>query len=150
MVDAARSENVLVRLIACHAKGRELREHAMRLLSEIPGYDWSGIYRLEGEELVLDAYVGEPTEHERIAVGKGVCGTAVAEGCNQIVRDVRGLSNYLACSLNTRSEIVVLIRDATGNILGQIDVDSHRLNNFDHSDERLLQQMAETLAEGWN
>src|SRR5262249_21238490 len=86
---------------------------AMRLLAEsLPHYRWVGVYWLDGDSLILGPYVGAPTEHSRIPVGRGVCGTAVAEGKNQIVADVRVLSNYLACSLETRSEIVVLIRKA--------------------------------------
>lgn len=122
----------------------------MHLLSGLPGYDWAGVYRLEGEELVLDEFVGEPTEHTRIPVGKGVCGTAVAEDKNQIVTDVRGLSNYLSCSTNTRSEVVVLIRDSSETVLGQIDVDGHKVGAFDQTDETLLKTIAETLALRWS
>src|SRR5262245_32904635 len=74
-------------------------------------YHWVGIYRLEGDTLVLGPYAGPHTDHDRIPVGHGVCGTAVAEDRNQVVGDVRALTNYLACNLETRSEIVVLIRE---------------------------------------
>lgn len=121
----------------------------MEELDQLESYDWSGIYRLEGDELVLDAYVGAPTEHDRIPVGRGVCGTAVAENRNQIVEDVRELSNYLSCSVYTRSEIVVLIHDGNGTILGQIDIDGHRVGAFDATDEALLKEMAESIAERW-
>lgn len=120
----------------------------MRTLCELEGYHWCGVYRLEGDELVLDEFVGAETEHTRIPIGRGVCGTAVSEGKNQIVDDVRTLDNYLACSLETRSEIVVLIRQ-DGEILGQIDVDGHEAGAFDHSDERLLEGVAKRLAECW-
>lgn len=121
----------------------------MELLDELPTYDWSGIYRLEGDELVLDAYVGEETEHTRIPVGVGVCGTAVAENANQVIEDVRELTNYLACSLKTRSELVVLIRDGD-RVLGQIDIDGHQVGAFDASDERLLEAMGRELAKRWS
>lgn len=104
---------------------------------------------MEGDALVLDEFVGEETEHVRIAVGTGVCGTAVAENANQIVHDVRDLTNYLSCSTKTRSEIVVLIRDERGKILGQIDVDGHEVNAFNRSDEELLEAIAEVIAERW-
>jgi GAF domain-containing protein len=104
-----------------------------------------GIYWLEGDTLVLGPYVGAPTDHQRIPVGRGVCGTAVAEGKNQIVADVRLLSNYLACSLETRSEIVVLIRHGE-RIVGQIDADGHEPGAFDATDEALLTQVAGRLA----
>jgi len=120
----------------------------MRLVDAIDGYDWSGIYRLEGDELVLDEYVGASTAHTRISVGKGVCGTAVAENRNQVVEDVRELENYLACSVFTRSEIVVLIRQGE-QVLGQIDIDGHRVGQFGATDEAMLEGIAELLAERW-
>ena len=99
--------------------GRPLRRKAMELLGQEPGYDWVGVYALHGNELLLDEYVGEATEHTHIPVGKGVCGTAVAENRNMVVEDVRDLENYLACSIETRSEIVVLIRNQDGKVLGK-------------------------------
>jgi L-methionine (R)-S-oxide reductase len=108
---------------------------------------WVGVYWLRGSELVLGPYVGLPTEHVRIPVGRGVCGTAVAENMNQIIEDVRELENYLACNLETRSEIVVLIRHPdTGKILGQIDVDGTEVGAFDESDEALLEVIGERIA----
>src|SRR5919201_4434864 len=68
------------------------------------------MYMLHGDELVLEAYAGRETDHTRIPVGKGVCGTAVATGEDQNVPDVGALDNYLACNLETKSELVVLIR----------------------------------------
>jgi GAF domain-containing protein len=121
----------------------------MELLDELPAYNWSGIYRLEGETLVLDEYVGAKTDHTRIPVGRGVCGTAVAEDRNQVIADVRQLENYLSCSLETRSEIVVLIRSG-GKVLGQIDIDGHTVNGFDASDEALLERIATIMAARWD
>lgn len=129
-------------------RGRALREAAMAELARRPGYDWCGIYRLEGDTLVLDAYVGAATDHDRIPVGRGVCGTAVAEDRNQVVDDVRTLDNYLACSLETRSEIVVLIR-RDDRILGQIDIDSHTPARFGPADEADLEALAARLAARW-
>src|SRR5260370_1437589 len=80
-------------------------------------------YMLAGDELVLEAHAGRDTEHVRIAVGTGVCGTAVATGADQNVADVGAIGNYLACNLDTKSELVVLIRRG-GKILGQPDIDS--------------------------
>mgnify|MGYP001821992872 CR=1 FL=1 len=120
----------------------------MQELDKIEGYHWSGIYRLEGEELILDAYVGAATDHTRIPVGRGVCGTAVAENQNQVISDVRDLDNYLSCSIDTRSEIVVLIRDGE-EILGQIDIDGHTVGRFDVEEERFLESLADKLAQRW-
>ena len=148
MVSSADSNRILVTLEYSHSNGRDFRREAMRLLSDLDGYDWCGVYRLEGATLVLDEYLGKPTEHTHIPVGAGVCGTAVALNKNQTVPDVRKLENYLACSLETRSEIVVLIhRD--GVILGQIDIDGHTVGTFDRGDEKFLEQVAELIADRW-
>ena len=108
-------------------------------------YDWVGVYLLDDGELRLHNYIGEETEHTRIAVGAGVCGTAVAEDRNINVPDVRALENYIACSVDTRSEIVVLIRDAEGTVHGQLDLDSDREAAFTDADEAELQRVADWL-----
>jgi L-methionine (R)-S-oxide reductase len=124
-----------------------LQRLMQRLYDRLPHFHWVGVYWLKGSELVLGPYVGPPTEHVRIPVGRGVCGTAVAENMNQIIEDVRELDNYLACNLETRSEIVVLIRHPdTGKILGQIDVDGTEVSAFDESDEALLEVVGERIA----
>jgi L-methionine (R)-S-oxide reductase len=149
MVDWHTADLIVTNLQNLHERGRELRAHAMRMLNELPHFDWSGVYRLEGELLVLDEYVGAETDHTEIPVGRGVCGTAVAEDRNQVIEDVRELENYLACSVETRSELVVLIRDQDGQVLGQIDIDGHKVGAFDASDEQMLNRVAEVLAERW-
>jgi L-methionine (R)-S-oxide reductase len=124
----------------------EVLKQTVRLLKqEREHYNWVGIYLLEGDMLVLHNYLGKPTEHTRIPVGVGVCGVAVAEGANQIVGDVTRLDNYLACSVGTRSEIVVLIRRGA-EILGQIDIDSDLEDAFSSEDEALLARVADQLS----
>lgn len=142
------ADALIDRLKQSEAQGFELRQEAMALLDGLDDYNWSGIYRLEGETLVLDAYVGAATDHTHIPVGRGVCGTAVAENRNQVIDDVRELTNYLACSLQTRSELVVLIRRGQ-EILGQIDIDGHRVAAFDRSDEQMLERIGAILADRW-
>jgi len=149
MVGRGDADKLVAAIGSSPKKGRGLREEAMALLARLPDYRWMGVYRLEGDTLVLDAYVGAPTEHDRIPVGRGVCGTAVAEDRNVVVEDVREIDNYLACSLETRSEIVVLIRARDGRVLGQIDVDGHRVGAFDASDEAFLERVAAILADRW-
>lgn len=147
MLDAA---SVVARL----AEGRRAgvgRDELLRLAVEAieassERYDWVGIYLLTDDELVLHSYVGEETEHTRIEVGRGVCGTAVAESRDINVPDVRALDNYIACSVRTRSEIVVLIREPrSGRIRGQLDLDSDREAAFDDADERELKVVADWL-----
>jgi len=125
-----------------------LREAVSVLKQERKHYNWVGIYLLEGDMLVLHNYIGKPTDHTHIPVGKGVCGVAVAQGANQIVGDVTKLDNYLACSAETRAEIVVLIKQ-DGLILGQIDIDSDLEDAFNHDDEALLNDVADLLARRW-
>jgi GAF domain-containing protein len=111
-------------------------------------YHWVGLYLLDGSELKLGPFVGASTEHTRIPVGRGVCGAAVAQGHNINVPDVTALDNYLSCSPKVQSELVVLVRDPRDErILGQIDVDSHKPAAFTADDERLLERIAERLAD---
>jgi L-methionine (R)-S-oxide reductase len=148
MIDSSLADEIVASVVSSGLSGSDLRRLAMERLDTLPNYDWSGVYRLEGDELVLDAYVGAATDHTRIPVGRGVCGTAVAEDANQVIDDVRELSNYLSCSIHTRSEIVVLIRK-NDEILGQIDIDGHTVGAFDASDEAMLDRLAAVLAERW-
>lgn len=118
------------------------------LAEDRPRWSWTGIYLLHGDELRLDAFVGPETDHTTIRVGTGVCGTAIAQGRNQVVRDVRERADYLACSASTRSELVVLIRhpkDAQRSV-GQIDVDADAVGEFSPEDERLLERVAELIS----
>ena len=85
-------------------------ERAVAILKrEMPSYTWVGIYLLEGDELVLGPFVGKPSPHTRIPLGRGICGAAASEKATIIVDDVNADPRYLACSLETRSEIVVPI-----------------------------------------
>jgi GAF domain-containing protein len=103
------------------------------------------MYMLHGDELVLEAHSGRDTDHTRIPVGKGVCGTAVATGTDQNVPDVRARENYIACNTWTRSELVVLIRRGA-TILGQVDVDSDAPDPFDAEEQAAVRQVADALA----
>jgi L-methionine (R)-S-oxide reductase len=103
------------------------------------------LYMLHGEELELEAFAGRETDHRRIAVGHGVCGTAVATGEDQNVPDVRAIDNYLACNAWTRSELVVLIRRGH-TILGQIDIDSDVADPFTPGEEAAVRKVADALA----
>lgn len=102
-------------------------------------------YMLHGDELVLEAFAGRETEHTRIPVGQGVCGTAVATGADQNVPDVAAIGNYLACNLDTKSELVVLIRRGS-KILGQIDVDSDVPAGFGPREHEDVKTVADALA----
>jgi GAF domain-containing protein len=119
---------------------------AVALLKErLPYYSWVGIYLLEGDELVLGPYLGKPSPHTRIPLNRGICGAAASQQQTIIVDDVNSDPRYLACSIETKSEIVVpIMRGAT--VLGEIDIDSDRPAAFGEADRRLLESVAAELA----
>jgi GAF domain-containing protein len=117
-----------------------------KLRESVPHFNWVGIYMIEGDDtLVLKAWDGPAaTEHVRIPIGQGICGLAVREGRTVIVDDVNKDPRYLACFLNTRSEIVVPIF-AGGKVVGEIDIDSDKPSAFAAVDRQLLEAVAEEL-----
>lgn len=127
--------------------GREelLRTAAEKIRAAGPPYTSVYLYMLHGDELVLEAHAGRDTDHVRIPVGTGVCGTAVATGRDQNVPDVTAVENYLACNSWTRSELVVLIRRGAA-ILGQIDIDSDHPAPFTPDEEAAVRTVADALA----
>jgi L-methionine (R)-S-oxide reductase len=118
---------------------------AERIRAAGPPYTSVYMYMLHGAELVLEAHAGRDTDHTRIPVGQGVCGTAVATGEDQNVGDVRAITNYIACNAWTRSELVVLIRRGA-TVLGQIDVDSDVPDPFTPEEESEVKKVADALA----
>jgi GAF domain-containing protein len=108
-------------------------------------YRWVGVYRRDGEALVLDAWDGPaPTEHTRIPIDRGVCGRAVREERTVIVDDVREAPEYLACFRETRAEIVVPVRDGA-DVIGEIDIDGNEVRAYDASDRSFLETVAAKL-----
>jgi GAF domain-containing protein len=124
---------------------RAMQAVVHRLKADLADYSWVGIYLLYGNELVLGPFEGKPSPHTHIPLGRGICGAAAAEKATIIVDDVNADPRYLACSLDTRSEIVVPII-ADGNVLGEIDVDSDRPAAFGDADRQLLERVAACLA----
>ena len=113
-----------------------------------PDYTWVGIYELFGNELVLGPFLGKPSPHTHIPLGRGICGAAAAEKATIIVDNVHGDSRYLACSIDTKSEIVVPIMRGC-DVVGEIDIDSDRPSAFGQEDKRMLEAVAMVLAEKW-
>ncbi len=114
-----------------------------------PRFQWTGIYELGADGVLrIGPYLGAPTDHVAIPIGSGVCGTAVAEGRDLNIPDVRALDNYLACSLETRSELVVLIRSGE-RIHAQIDIDSHEPGEFPEGVVAEVRQVADRLARAY-
>ncbi len=121
-----------------------------RLMERLPKYDWVGFYMIEKgrggapDMLVLGPYIGAPTPHTRIPLDQGICGAAASSGQTVVVDDVRQDPRYLACSLDTKSEIVVPVY-ARGRVVGELDIDSHSLAAFDAEDRRLVEHCAELV-----
>ena len=133
--------------VATAPNGNAAMQQVVRLLKDgMPHYTWVGIYLLEGEELVLGPFLGKPSPHTRIPLGNGICGAAATQKETIIVDDVNADPRYLACSIETRSEIVVPIMNGA-DVLGEIDIDSDRPSAFGANDRALLEQVAPLLAE---
>ena len=133
--------------IAAAPAPKSAMEQAVRLLKDaIPHYTWVGIYVLEGDELVLGPYLGKPSPHTRIPLGRGICGAAATEKATIVVDDVNADPRYLACSIETKSEIVVPIMRGN-DVLGEIDIDSDQPAAFGARDRALLEPVAALLAE---
>ena len=132
--------NIIVKKLSsgvCQSMG--LQYICQLLFDHIEHYDWVGYYlhHPEKKELVLNAYVGEPTDHTHIPFGKGICGQVALSNENFIVDDVNAQDNYIACSLDVKSEIVIPLFVNEHNI-GQIDIDSNHLSAFSEKDAAFL------------
>lgn len=118
------------------------------LQESVPYYDWVGFYFKNGdkEELKLRAFAGEPTDHTIIPFGKGICGQVAVSNKNFMVPDVKAQTNYIACSINVKAEIVIPLF-LKGENIGQIDIDSHTPDPFNIEDERFLEFVNGKVAE---
>ena len=130
-----------------HDQGRRalLKMACDRIRAWGPPYTSVYAYMLQGNELQLEAHAGRDTDHTRIPVGTGVCGTAVATKQDQNVSDVNAIGNYLACNTFTKSELVVLIRRGD-MILGQLDIDSDVPDGFGEREYADVKEVADALA----
>ena len=118
------------------------------LKNGVPHYDWVGFYLVDPDAervLILGPYVGAPTEHTRIPFGTGICGQGAATEATFIVQDVTLEANYLSCSPDVRSEIVVPILKEDV-IVGELDIDSHALAPFTHQDQAFLDAVCAQVA----
>jgi len=133
-----------------HEELEKTMEQVCRILYEnVPHYNWVGFYLTDPskrDELVLGPFVGEPTEHVRIPFGRGICGQAAERRVTFVVQDVSKETNYLSCSPKVESEIVVPIV-VNGEVLGELDIDSHVLNGFDENDRNFLERICEKISQ---
>jgi GAF domain-containing protein len=131
-----------------YARDAPSAEHLMSevvsQLKHLPTYNWVGFYMIDRDAphtLVLGPFIGAQTPHKRIPLDQGICGAAASSGQTVVVDDVNSDPRYLACSLETKSEIVVPIR-AHGKVVGEIDIDSHAPAAFRASDRVLVERCA--------
>ncbi|HAF07471.1 MAG: Uncharacterized protein XD76_0335 [candidate division TA06 bacterium 32_111] len=124
---------------------KDILRNVVNILKEsFEHYDWVGFYLVKEGKLVLSDFNGEPTVHTKINFGEGICGQAAEKKITFIVKDVSQEKNYLSCSPKVKSEIVVPIFK-NGNIVGELDIDSHRINAFDDIDREHLERICRYL-----
>lgn len=118
-----------------------------KLQRENPHYNWVGFYWMDDADqaLHLGAFVGAATDHVRIPYGRGICGQVAQSGQTFVVPDVLAQDNYLACSIETKAEIVVPVYK-DGKLVGQLDIDSHRKDPFNEGEVHRLEQICEAVA----
>ena len=128
--------------------GIELQHGLVQWLDKkVPHYNWTGFYFMndEKQQLEIGPYVGDFTDHTTIPYGRGICGQVALSGKTFEVPDVHAQDNYLACSIATKSEIVVPIYSGE-KLIGQIDIDSHKLDPFTQEDHDLLEAVADFVS----
>lgn len=131
------------RLISDEKETISILANTAAALKEVFDFFWVGFYLVKGEQLILGPFQGSVACY-RIKKGRGVCGTAWAEGRTQLVPDVEQFPGHIACSSLSRSEIVVPLF-ADNEVIGVLDIDSDRLSDFDETDRKGLEQVCEIL-----
>ena len=142
----ALTEELLTGIAAAKDRATAATWLISQLKARLPHYTWAGIYWLEGQELVLGPYLGKPSPHTRIPLNRGICGAAASQKQTIIVDDVNSDPRYLACSIETKSEIVVPIMNGA-RVLGEIDIDSDKPAAFGSDDRALLEAVAAALGD---
>jgi L-methionine (R)-S-oxide reductase len=137
---------IIDQLLIAVENNENVMEKTVEVLKSISHYTWVGIYLVEGEYLVLKHYIGKPTEHTKIRIGQGICGAAIVDRHTIIVPNVSSDANYIVCSEETKSEIVVPIW-SKDRIIGEIDIDSDILDAFHEDDRVMLEKVADVLGD---
>jgi len=123
-----------------------LQKTAELLADKTAHYDWVGFYTVDesGKYLTLGPYVGDPTDHKKIAFGDGICGQVAVSQTSRIIQDVSLEDNYLSCSINVKSEVVFPVKK-DGVFVAELDIDSHALSPFTDKDTKLLEAICKKL-----
>lgn len=141
-------ESLLPQIISVVTSERDMianMANTCAMLHSAFGFWWTGFYRVDNDMLVLGPFQG-PIACTRIPYGRGVCGTAWAQKQTIVVPDVEQFPGHIACSSASRSEIVVPIMDANGNVMAVLDIDSEHLATFDQTDAMYLEKIAQAIA----
>ena len=141
-------EEILTMIHGSGSRHDILLKICQKLRSSVPHYDWVGFYIVDPEKpktLILGPFDGAPTEHTEIPFGKGICGQSALMEQPLIVDNVSDESNYLACSLEVQSEIVIPVFK-NNTYVAQLDIDSHTPGAFRHEDEEFLSSICSAAA----
>lgn len=148
VTDKSKMFRFLIRKMHRVMKGSIDRDEKLKticklLRDNVPHYNWVGFYILDSRrnDLVLGPFEGEPIEHIRIPVGMGICGQAAERKETSLVQDVSKETNYLSCSKHVKSEIVIPILKG-GEVVGELDIDSHYISPFSEEDEIFLKKIS--------
>ena len=137
-----KTEKTIINIISKKDTNLVLNNLVKFLYNNFNKYNWIGIYFVREDSLILGPWKGKhPTEHTKIPIGIGICGSAAKSGKTEIVSDVKKDNRYLSCFISTQSEIVVPIIK-NGEIIGEIDIDSDSINAFDNKDVKLLEKIS--------
>lgn len=130
---------------------RKMEEVLETLRASSNAFDWIGFYIMnhDNQTLELGPYIGAPTDHTVIPFGKGICGQVAVSGKTYHAPDVQIEDNYIACSLDTQSELVVPIYSATGKLVAQLDIDSHSKGAFPVEAVTLCEDICRRIGEMW-
>ena len=139
-------DNVRIAIAGLKVENEILQTAATLIDAFSDDFNWTGFYMLREDTLHAGPYIGPKTEHVQIDLNSGICGAAASQMKTIIVDDVRSDPRFLACSLSTRSEIVVPLIDGE-TCLGEIDIDSDHPNNFTGADKKMLEEIADVIVD---
>ena len=139
-------DNVRIAIANLDSEEDILRQAANLIDEFSEGFNWTGFYMMRDGVLEVGPYVGPVTEHVRIELNRGICGAAASQKKSVIVDDVKNDSRFLACSLSTRSEIVVPLMNGEA-VLGEIDIDSDQPGHFTPDDRTMLEEIARVVVD---
>lgn len=139
-------EQKILKILNKSKKSNILQDVVNLLYKMFEKYSWVGIYIVKDNNLILGPWKGrQSTEHNKIPIGKGICGSAAKTGKTELINNVNTDKRYLACFISTKSEIVVPIK-RNDIVIGEIDIDSDKKDGFNQKDSVFLEKIADMLS----